>query len=234
MPGTVLELREVWKIYDMGEVKVEALKGVTFNIEEGEFIIIIGPSGSGKSTLLQILGCLDLPTKGEVIIEGIEVSKMKGPQLAKIRNQKIGFVFQGFNLLPKYTALENVELPMLYAGVPAKKRRERAKELLEMVGLGDRLNHKPTQLSGGQQQRVAIARALANDPAIILADEPTGNLDTKSGEEIFRIFEELNETGVTLGVVTHDLRWLEKGSKIIKLLDGRIEDIEVVRHVGNT
>ncbi len=234
MPGTVLELREVWKIYDMGEVKVEALKGVTFNIEEGEFIIIIGPSGSGKSTLLQILGCLDLPTKGEVIIEGIEVSKMKGPQLAKIRNQKIGFVFQGFNLLPKYTALENVELPMLYAGVPAKKRRERAKELLEMVGLGDRLNHKPTQLSGGQQQRVAIARALANDPAIILADEPTGNLDTKSGEEIFRIFEELNENGVTLGVVTHDLRWLEKGSKIIKLLDGRIEDIEVVRHVGNT
>ncbi|HOB16158.1 MAG TPA: ABC transporter ATP-binding protein [Defluviitoga sp.] len=234
MPGTVLELREVWKIYDMGEVKVEALKGVTFNIEEGEFIIIIGPSGSGKSTLLQILGCLDLPTKGEVIIEGIDVSRMKSSQLAKIRNQKIGFVFQGFNLLPKYTALENVELPMLYAGVPAVKRREKAKELLEMVGLGDRLNHKPTQLSGGQQQRVAIARALANDPAIILADEPTGNLDTKSGEEIFRIFEELNENGVTLGVVTHDLRWLEKGSKIIKLLDGRIEDIEVVRHVGNT
>ena len=142
MPGTVLELRDVWKVYEMGEVKVEALKGISFNLEEGEYTIIIGPSGSGKSTLLQILGCLDLPTKGKVIIEGIEVSRMKGSQLAKIRNQKIGFIFQSFNLLPKYTALENVELPMLYAGVPAKKRRERAKELLEMVGLGNRLDHK--------------------------------------------------------------------------------------------
>lgn len=233
MPGTVLELRDVWKVYEMGEVKVEALKGISFNLEEGEYTIIIGPSGSGKSTLLQILGCLDLPTKGKVIIEGIEVSRMKSSQLAKIRNQKIGFIFQSFNLLPKYTALENVELPMLYAGVPAKKRRERAKELLEMVGLGNRLDHKPTQLSGGQQQRVAIARALANDPAIILADEPTGNLDTKSGEEVFRIFEELNENGVTLAIVTHDMRWLDRGSKIIKLLDGKIEEIEV-KAVGNT
>nr|WP_245863470.1 ABC transporter ATP-binding protein [Petrotoga halophila] len=184
----VMELKDVWKIYDVGEVKVEALRGVSFNVEDGEYVIIIGPSGSGKSTLLQILGCLDKPTKGQVYIENVEVSKMKDRELARVRNKKIGFVFQSFNLLPKLSALENVELPLIYAGVPQKKRREIAKEQLELVGLGNRLDHKPTQLSGGQQQRVAIARALANDPAFLLADEPTGNLDTKSGEEILQIF----------------------------------------------
>lgn len=229
----VMELKDVWKIYDVGEVKVEALRGVSFNVEDGEYVIIIGPSGSGKSTLLQILGCLDKPTKGQVYIENMEVSKMNDRELARVRNKKIGFVFQSFNLLPKLSALENVELPLIYAGVPQKKRREIAKEQLELVGLGNRLDHKPTQLSGGQQQRVAIARALANDPAFLLADEPTGNLDTKSGEEILQIFRKLNDMGKTLVVVTHDMRMLDEGSKTIRLLDGRIQSIEV-NTVGNT
>jgi len=229
----VMELKEVWKIYDVGEVQVEALRGVTFGVENGEYAIIIGPSGSGKSTLLQILGCLDKPSKGQIFIENVEVSKMKDRQLANVRNKKIGFVFQSFNLLPKLSALENVELPLIYAGVPQKKRREIAIEQLELVGLGDRINHKPTQLSGGQQQRVAIARALANDPAFLLADEPTGNLDTKSGEEILQIFKKLNEMGKTLVVVTHDLNMLDEGTKIIRLLDGKIQSIEV-NTVGNT
>jgi len=229
----VMELKDVWKIYDVGEVKVEALRGVSFNVEDGEYVIIIGPSGSGKSTLLQILGCLDKPTKGQVYIENVEVSKMKDRELARVRNKKIGFVFQSFNLLPKLSAMENVELPLIYAGVPQKKRREIAKEQLELVGLGNRLDHKPTQLSGGQQQRVAIARALANDPAFLLADEPTGNLDTKSGEEILQIFRKLNDMGKTLVVVTHDMRMLDEGSKTIRLLDGRIQSIEV-NTVGNT
>lgn len=230
---SVMELKDVWKIYQMGEVQVEALRGVSFNIEEGEYAIIIGPSGSGKSTLLQILGCLDKPTKGQVFIEGKEVSKLKGNELAKVRNKKIGFIFQSFNLLPKLSAVENVELPLVYAGVSPKKRREIAIEQLNLVGLGDRLYHKPTQLSGGQQQRVAIARALANDPAFILADEPTGNLDTKSGQEILQIFRKLNDMGKTLVVVTHDLKMLDEGTKTVKLLDGRIESIEV-NAVGNT
>ncbi|KUK15354.1 MAG: ABC transporter related [Petrotoga mobilis] len=229
----VMELKEVWKIYDVGEVQVEALRGVSFGVEDGEYAIIIGPSGSGKSTLLQILGCLDKPTKGNIYIENVEISKMKDRELAKVRNKKIGFVFQSFNLLPKLSALENVELPLIYAGVSPKKRREIAKEQLELVGLGDRINHRPTQLSGGQQQRVAIARALANDPAFLLADEPTGNLDTKSGEEILQIFRKLNDMGKTLVVVTHDMRMLDEGSKTIKLLDGKIQSIEV-NTVGNT
>ncbi|ABX31538.1 ABC transporter related [Petrotoga mobilis SJ95] len=229
----VMELKEVWKIYDVGEVKVEALRGVSFGVEDGEYAIIIGPSGSGKSTLLQLLGCLDKPSKGQIYIENVEVSKMKDRELARVRNKKIGFVFQSFNLLPKLSALENVELPLIYAGVPQKKRREIAKEQLELVGLGDRINHRPTQLSGGQQQRVAIARALANDPAFLLADEPTGNLDTKSGEEILQIFRKLNDMGKTLVVVTHDLKMLDEGSKIIRLLDGKIQAIEV-NTVGNT
>jgi putative ABC transport system ATP-binding protein len=228
-----MELKEVWKIYDVGEVKVEALRGVSFGVEDGEYAIIIGPSGSGKSTLLQLLGCLDKPSKGQIYIENVEVSKMKDRELARVRNKKIGFVFQSFNLLPKLSALENVELPLIYAGVPQKKRREIAKEQLELVGLGDRINHRPTQLSGGQQQRVAIARALANDPAFLLADEPTGNLDTKSGEEILQIFRKLNDMGKTLVVVTHDLKMLDEGSKIIRLLDGKIQAIEV-NTVGNT
>jgi putative ABC transport system ATP-binding protein len=230
---TVMELKDVWKIYDVGEVKVEALRGVSFGVEDGEYAIIIGPSGSGKSTLLQLLGCLDKPSKGQIYIENVEVSKMKDRELARVRNKKIGFVFQSFNLLPKLSALENVELPLIYAGMPQKKRREIAKEQLELVGLGDRINHRPTQLSGGQQQRVAIARALANDPAFLLADEPTGNLDTKSGEEILQIFRKLNDMGKTLVVVTHDLKMLDEGSKIIRLLDGKIQAIEV-NTVGNT
>ncbi|WP_103876432.1 MULTISPECIES: ABC transporter ATP-binding protein [Petrotoga] len=229
----VMELKEVWKIYDVGEVKVEALRGVSFGVEDGEYAIIIGPSGSGKSTLLQILGCLDKPTKGQIFIENVEVSKMKDRELAGVRNKKIGFVFQSFNLLPKLSALENVELPLIYSGIPQKKRREIAKEQLELVGLGDRINHRPTQLSGGQQQRVAIARALANDPAFLLADEPTGNLDTKSGEEILQIFRKLNDMGKTLVVVTHDMRMLDEGFKTIRLLDGKIQSIEV-NTVGNT
>lgn len=230
---SVMELKDIWKIYDMGEVKVEALKGVSFDVENGEYAIIIGPSGSGKSTLLQILGCLDKPSKGEIFIENVEVSKMKDRDLAMVRNKKIGFVFQSFNLLPKLSAIENVELPLIYSGISPKKRREIAKEQLELVGLGNRLDHRPTQLSGGQQQRVAIARALANDPSFLLADEPTGNLDTKSGEEILEIFKKLNDMGKTLVVVTHDMRMLDEGSKIVRLLDGKIQSVEV-NAVGNT
>lgn len=217
----VMELVDVWKIYDLGEVKVEALRGVSFEVFEGEYVIIIGPSGSGKSTLLHILGCLDRPTKGKVLIEGEEVSRMGDRRLAQVRNRKIGFVFQSYNLLPRLTALENVELPMIYAGVPAKERKRRAKELLELVGLGDRLHHRPNQLSGGQQQRVAIARALANDPVFILADEPTGNLDTKTGEEILELFRKLHEMGKTLVVVTHNLEMVDEGTCIVRIRDGK-------------
>ncbi|ABQ46589.1 MULTISPECIES: ABC transporter ATP-binding protein [Thermotoga] len=222
----VMELVDVWKIYDLGEVKVEALRGVSFEVFEGEYVIIIGPSGSGKSTLLHILGCLDRPTKGKVLIEGEEVSRMGDRRLAQVRNRKIGFVFQSYNLLPRLTALENVELPMIYAGVPAKERKRRAKELLELVGLGDRLHHRPNQLSGGQQQRVAIARALANDPVFILADEPTGNLDTKTGEEILELFRKLHEMGKTLVVVTHNLEMVDEGTCIVRIRDGKIEGVE--------
>jgi putative ABC transport system ATP-binding protein len=222
----VMELVDVWKVYDLGEVKVEALRGVSFEVFQGEYVIIIGPSGSGKSTLLHILGCLDRPTKGKVLIEGEDVSKMSDRKLAQVRNRKIGFVFQSYNLLPRLNALENVELPMIYAGVPARERRKRAKELLELVGLGDRLHHRPNQLSGGQQQRVAIARALANDPVFILADEPTGNLDTKTGEEILELFRKLHEMGKTLVVVTHNLEIMAEGTCIVRIRDGRIEDVE--------
>lgn len=234
-PRKVMELVDVWKIYDMGEVKVEALRGISFEVYEGEYVFVVGPSGSGKSTLLHILGCLDRPTKGKVFIEGEDVSKMSDRKLAKVRNRKVGFVFQTYNLLPRLNALENVELPMIYAGVPARERRKKAKELLELVGLGDRLYHRPNQLSGGQQQRVAIARALANDPSFILADEPTGNLDTKSGEEVMAIFKKLHEMGKTLIVVTHNPELLKDGTRIVKLRDGVIEDMEIRGVVyGNT
>lgn len=234
-PRKVMELIDVWKIYDMGEVKVEALRGISFEVYEGEYVFVVGPSGSGKSTLLHILGCLDRPTKGKVFIEGEDVSKMSDRKLAKVRNRKVGFVFQTYNLLPRLNALENVELPMIYAGVPARERRKKAKELLELVGLGDRLYHRPNQLSGGQQQRVGIARALANDPSFILADEPTGNLDTKSGEEVMAIFKKLHEMGKTLIVVTHNPELLKDGTRIVKLRDGVIEDMEIRGVVyGNT
>ena len=228
----VMHLKDIWKVYQMGKIEVNALRGVTFDVNDGDFAIIVGPSGSGKSTLLHILGCLDRPTKGNVFIEDKEVSKMTDSQLAKVRNQKIGFVFQKFNLLGSMSALENVELPMIYAGKHLKERKNKAKELLELVGLGDRLKHKPNELSGGQQQRVAIARALANDPSFLLADEPTGNLDSKSGEEILEIFHTLHKMGKTLVIVTHDPDMVYEGTKTIKLFDGQIEKTEV-RDFGN-
>lgn len=223
MSDVVFEVKNVKKIYDMGEVKVTALAGINFKIKKGEFVIIMGPSGSGKSTTLHIMGCLDVPTSGEVYIDSIKVSDLDDRKLAKIRRDKIGFVFQQFNLLPRMTALENVELPMIYKGVPSYKRKKRAKELLDMVGLGDRIHHRPTQLSGGQMQRVAIARALANNPSYILADEPTGNLDTKSGEEVLKIFKKLNEEGMTVIIVTHDPELVELGTHNIFLRDGLIQ-----------
>ncbi|MBZ4649446.1 ABC transporter ATP-binding protein [Thermosipho sp. (in: thermotogales)] len=220
----VFEMNQVKKIYKMGDVDVKALDGISFKIKKGEFVIIMGPSGSGKSTTLHIMGCLDKPTSGNVYIDGVDVSKLNDKLLAKIRGEKIGFVFQQFNLLPRLTALENVELPMMYKGVPLKKRRKRAKELLELVGLGDRINHKPTQLSGGQMQRVAIARALANEPSYILADEPTGNLDSKSGEDILEIFKRLNKDGMTVVIVTHDPELELLGNHVIFLRDGKIQE----------
>ncbi len=229
---TVMHLEKIWKTYDMGEVKVDALKGVTFSVGEGEIVIIIGPSGSGKSTLLHILGCLDKSTKGRLDIDGIDISKYKSKKLSKIRNSKIGFVFQRYNLLPKLSAFENVELPMIYSHMSRSERRKKALDLLELVGLGDRVNHKPSQLSGGQQQRVAIARALSNDPAFILADEPTGNLDTKSGEEIENLFLKLNKMGKTIVIVTHDMEMVPLGSKVVRIRDGEIESTEV-KEIGS-
>ncbi|HBJ81764.1 MAG: putative transport system ATP-binding protein [Pseudothermotoga sp.] len=217
----------------MGDNLVKAVDGVNLDVFEGEYLIIMGPSGSGKSTLMHLMGCLDRPDSGELYIGNVAVSKLSDAQLAKIRNKMIGFVFQQFNLLPRLTAIENVELPMIYAQVPRAIRRKRAKELLKMVGLSERMSHKPTQLSGGQMQRVAIARALANDPQIILADEPTGNLDTKSGEEILKIFSDLHSQGLTIVVVTHDPEVAEQGDRIINMRDGKIVSQEVRASVGN-
>jgi putative ABC transport system ATP-binding protein len=228
-----MKLEDVKKIYKMGEIEVHALRDISFEIEDGDYIVIVGPSGSGKSTLLQILGCLDRPTLGNVYIENSEVSSMPDKKLAEVRNKKIGFIFQKFNLLSHLSALENVELPMIYGNVPTKERKKRAKEYLELVGLGDRMDHKPTELSGGQQQRVAIARGLANEPAFLLADEPTGNLDSKSGKEILQIFQKLNDMGKTLVVVTHDPTMESIGNKVVRILDGAIESIEVKKN-GNT
>ncbi|WP_041076381.1 ABC transporter ATP-binding protein [Thermotoga caldifontis] len=226
----IIRVENVRKIYRMGETEVRALDGVSLTVEEGEFLIVMGPSGSGKTTLLHLMGCLDKPTEGEIYIASTPVSKLSDAQLAKVRNKMIGFVFQQFNLLSRLTALENVELPMIYAGVPKSLRRKKAKELLELVGLGDRLHHRPTQLSGGQMQRVAIARALANDPVVLLADEPTGNLDSKSGEEILKIFSELNERGQTVVIVTHDPEVASRGDRIIRMRDGKIVAEEVNAH----
>lgn len=221
MEDNVIVVKDVKKIYQMGMVEVNALAGVTFNVRRGEVVAIMGPSGAGKSTIMNILGCLDRPTSGEYILDGERVSLLTDDQLADIRNRKVGFVFQSFMLLPRQSALANVELPMRYAGVPANERHERGRQALESVGLGDRISHRPTELSGGQQQRVAVARALVNNPAIIMADEPTGNLDSKSGEEIMELLQSLNrDGGTTVILITHDQKIGNQAQRIIELRDG--------------
>ena len=219
----LIDVRNLTKVYQMGDVEVNALRGVTFTAEPGEFIAIMGPSGSGKSTMMDILGCLAQPTEGEYFLEGEEVGQLSDNRLAEIRNRKIGFVFQTFNLLPRTSAQHNVELPLIYAGVGRKERKRRAFEALEAVGLADRVRHKSTELSGGQIQRVAIARALVTEPSIIFADEPTGNLDTKSGAEIMSIFRRLNRNGNTIIMVTHELELAQHASRVLHIRDGLIE-----------
>jgi len=212
----------------MGPNEVRALNGVSFHVKPNEFVSIIGPSGSGKSTLMNMIGCLDTPTSGEYYLDGREVSKLKDDELAEIRNQKIGFIFQVYNLLPKITAIENVELPLIYMGIGKKERHRLAVEALERVGLGDRIHHRPSELSGGQQQRVAIARALASKPPLILADEPTGALDSKSGSEIMKMLHELHESGKTIVLITHDNNLAKQAQRIIRIQDGKIiEENEV-------
>jgi len=219
----LIEVREISKIYRLGDIALKALCNVSLTIERGEFVAIMGPSGSGKSTFLNILGCLDKPTGGQYLLEGIDVSKLGEKELAVIRNKKIGFVFQGFNLLPRASALENVELPLLYNGIPAKERRERAAEVLKSVGLEGRERHRPNQLSGGEQQRVALARAVVNNASIILADEPTGNIDTKTSAEIMKLFVKLNsKLNITIILVTHEAYIAGYSRRIIKFLDGCI------------
>jgi len=220
----MIRMRNIRKIYSTGKVEVEALRGVDLEIEENEFISIMGPSGSGKSTLMNLMGCLDTPTSGEYFLDGQKVENLSPNQLAEIRNQKVGFVFQSFNLLTYATAFENVEVPLIFAGVSSRKRRKRAEKLLEQVGLKDRADHKPTELSGGEMQRVSIARALANQPRLILADEPTGNLDSVSGKEIVDLFEDLWKQGHTIIVITHDNEISTRTKRSIKLKDGLIID----------
>ena len=225
----MIEVETITKVYKMGDTTVHALRGVSLTIEDGELVAIMGPSGSGKSTLMNILGCLDQPTSGVYRLDGVDVARLKDDQLAVIRNKKIGFVFQSFNLLPRTTALDNVELPLIYSSAP--RRRQRAKEALASVGLAERMGHQPSELSGGQQQRVAIARALVTDPSVILADEPTGNLDSRSGEEIMAIFQELNRArGITVVFVTHENDIAAHTRRIIRLRDGRLASDEINLH----
>lgn len=223
----IIEIEKLHKIYLLGKTQVHALRGIDVKIQSGEYTAIMGPSGSGKSTLMNIIGCLDVPSSGLYRLNDQDVSHLNDNDLAKIRNKEIGFVFQTFNLLPRASALHNVELPLIYNGSPASKRKEKAKEALEKVGLTDRMNHKPNELSGGERQRVAIARALVNDPAMILADEPTGNLDTTTGAEIMEIFDLLNEQGNTIILVTHESFIADHSRRIIRLKDGVVEHEEI-------
>ncbi len=220
----LIETHDLWKTYVMGTEEIHALRGVSLEIDRGEYVAIMGPSGSGKSTLMNLIGCLDTPTKGSYLLNGKQVGQMNDDELARIRNQEIGFVFQTFNLLPRATALHNVELPLVYAGVPAKERLNRAHQALDRVELSDRMTHRPNQLSGGQRQRVAIARALVNDPSILLADEPTGNLDSKTGGEIMALFTKLHEGGNTIVLVTHEADIAAHARRVVHLRDGQVSD----------
>jgi len=224
----VIRIENLTRFYQMGETEVRALAGVSLQVQHNEYIAIMGPSGSGKSTLMNMIGCLDTPSSGEYILNGNRVSQMDDSDLAEVRNREIGFVFQTFNLLPRTSCLANVELPLIYAGVKASDRKARALEVLDKVGLGDRVDHKPNELSGGQRQRVAIARALVNTPSILLADEPTGNLDTKTGDEIMLLFEELYRAGNTIILVTHENEIAEYARRIVRLRDGLVEKDEPV------
>jgi putative ABC transport system ATP-binding protein len=220
---SLIATQDLWKTYQMGTEEVHALRGVSITIERGEYVAIMGPSGSGKSTLMNLIGCLDTPTKGTYLLNGKQASQMNDDELARIRNEEIGFVFQTFNLLPRATALHNVELPLIYAGIPAKTRRERASQALDKVELTDRKHHRPNELSGGQRQRVAIARALVNNPSILLADEPTGNLDSKTGVEIMAVFQRLHDAGNTIILVTHEADVAAYARRAIHIRDGQVE-----------
>jgi putative ABC transport system ATP-binding protein len=220
---SLIETQDLWKTYVMGAEEIHALRGVNLSIDRGEYVAIMGPSGSGKSTLMNLIGCLDTPTKGSYLLNGKLVSQMNDDELARIRNEEIGFVFQTFNLLPRATALHNVELPLIYAGVPSRDRNTRAKDALERVELGPRMAHRPNELSGGQRQRVAIARALVNNPSILLADEPTGNLDSKTGEEIMGLFAKLHQGGNTIVLVTHEADIAAHAHRVVHIKDGRVE-----------
>ncbi|GLH94996.1 ABC transporter ATP-binding protein [Phytohabitans aurantiacus] len=223
---TVLDVRRVAKVYGEGEAAVHALRGVSLSVEQGDYVAIMGSSGSGKSTLMNILGCLDVPSSGQYLLDGVDVSRLNDRQLALVRNRRIGFIFQSFNLIPRTTALANVELPLAYAGVKPALRRRRARVALDMVGLADRADHEPNQLSGGQQQRVAVARALVTEPALLLADEPTGNLDSRSTEDILAIFDQLSAAGRTILIITHEPDVGARATRLVKLFDGQIASDE--------